>query len=628
MPTSQLFKLSLLFICYLFISCQSDNKEQAAITSNPAAANDTGRTADYNENKNAYFGDLHVHTSWSFDAFIYNVRTNPDDAFRFGKGEAIDHFVADKIQLKRPLDFMAVTDHAEYMGIMKQMIDPESPLSKLQIAKNIQSEDRATSLRAFGIIGTSISRNEPIEDLAKAELMRSTWQRLVETANKHNAPGKFTTFPAYEWTSSPGVIDYEPPFARNMHRNVIYKSDKVSDIPYSSFNSQNPEDLWNWMEKEREKGIELMAIPHNANMSDGLMFDFQTLDGKPLTKAYAAARSRNEPIQEVVQIKGQSMAHPALAPNDEFADFEIYAYTFSIGVPPPSKPAGSYVRNALHNGLALEKEIGANPFKFGFIGSSDGHNGGGPIEEDNYFGKFGNMDGSAATRVNPNERFLRVPYFSAAGLAGVWAEENTRTSIYEAMQRKETFATSGPRIQVRFFAGYDYNNVFEEDNWVKVAYENGVAMGSDLASAKDNQAPSFLIWATKDVEGANLDRVQVIKGWVAADGRPREKIFDVAWSDGRKLDKSGNLPTIPNTVNVSEASYSNEFGAVQLKTTWQDPEFDPAVSAVYYLRVLEIPTPRWSTYDAKAVGRDPIEQVPTVIQERAWSSPIWYQGIE
>ena len=622
MLVHQKTRLSFILIFLLFFGCQNNSTSTDQEVQNETEAQ-TQQTADFNPNKNAYFGDLHVHTSWSFDAFIYNVRTSPDDAYRFGKGEAIDHFVANKIQLKRPLDFMAVTDHSEYMGIMRQMIDPESPLAELQIAKNVRSEDRATSLRAFGLIGTSISRNEPIDALIQEDIIRSTWQRQVEAANKHYEPGKFTTFPAYEWTSSPGVQDHEPTFARNMHRNVIYKSDKVSDLPYSSFDSQNPEDLWNWMEKEREKGIEVMAIPHNANMSDGMMFALQTMDGKPLTKAYAESRQRNEPIQEVVQVKGQSMSHPMLSPNDEFAEFEMYEYTFSIGVPPPSQAQGSYVRRALHQGIALEKDLGANPFKFGLIGSSDGHNGGGPIEEDNYFGKFGNMDGSPETRVNPNERFLRVPYFSAAGLAGVWAEENTRASIFEAMQSRETFATSGPRIKVRFFAGWEFdNNLLDAEDWVAKAYDSGVAMGSDLPAA--DGAPSFLIWAIKDSEGANLDRIQVIKGWVDEDGQPQEKIFEVAWAGDRKVDAYGKLPAIGTTVDLSTATYTNDIGAVLLQTQWQDPDFDPNTAAVYYLRVLEIPTPRWSTYDAVAVGKEPLELVPSTIQERAWSSPIWY----
>jgi len=473
----------------------------------------------------------------------------------------------------------------------------------------------------------SIARNEPMEELNKRAINQSTWQKLVAIANKYNQPGKFTTFPAYEWTSSPSVPTAEPPFARNMHRNVIYRGGKVSNLPFSSFNSQDPEDLWAWMDKERAKGIDLMAIPHNANMSDGLMYSLKTMSGKEMTSAYAQNRARNEIINEVVQIKGQSMSHPALAPNDEFADFEVYGYTFSNGVPPPSNPKGSYVREALKNGLAIEKKLGTNPFKFGLIGSSDGHNSASSVEENNHFGKLGNIDATPAARVGKNDKFLRAKYFSAAGLAGVWAKENTREAIYDGLESKETFATSGPRIQVRFFAGYYYNSsAMDKEDWVKDAYENGVAMGSDLGVGprKLNSTPSFLIWATKDAEGANLDRIQVVKGYLDADGNTREKIFNVVWAGDRTKDADGNLAAIGNTVDVPNATYTNDIGAVNLQAIWTDPAFDASQSAFYYLRVLEIPTPRWSTYDSFNLGMVPPDDLPKFIQERAWSSPIWY----
>ena len=351
------------------------------------------------------------------------------------------------------------------------------------------------------------------------------------------------------------------------------------------------------------------------------------MSGKELTPDYAKNRARNEPINEVVQIKGQSMAHPALAPNDEFADFEVYGYTFSNGVPPPSQPDGSYVRQAFKNGLALEKTLGTNPFKFGLIGSSDGHNAGSSVEENNHFGKLGNIDATPEVRIGDDDKFLRAKYFSAAGLAGVWAKENTRDAIFDALQRKETFATSGPRIKVRFFGGYHFNDAsLDDENWLVAAYENGVTMGSDLSVGprKLNSTPSFLIHTIKDAEGANLDRVQIVKGYLGADGNTLEKIFDVAWAGNRKIDAKGKLPAIGNTVDVANAAYTNDIGAVEFKTIWVDPEFDATQSAFYYLRVLEIPTPRWSTYDAHTLGKTPSEDVPATIQERAWSSPIWY----
>ncbi len=612
----------------LLVACSNGEKTSTETTTTKEASKPTAaRTADYSESKNAYFGDLHVHTSWSFDAFIYNVRTTPNDAYDFGSGKAIDHVSGNKIQLGRPLDFMAVTDHSEYMGVMKQMLDPNNPLSKLEIAKSILSDDRGVSLTAFGEVGLSMARNQPIADLNKKDINKSTWEKLVAIANEYNQPGKFTTFPAYEWTSSPPEINHEPTYARNMHRNVVYRGHKVSDIPFSAFDSQDPEKLWAWLDKERTKGIDVMAIPHNANMSDGLMYSLKTMSGKDLTAEYAQMRARNEPINEVVQIKGQSMSHPALAPNDEFADFEVYGYTFSASAPPPSKPEGSYVRQALKNGLALEKTLGTNPFKFGLIGSSDGHNSASSVEENNHFGKLGNIDATPEIRVGKSDKFLRAKYFSAAGLAGVWAKENTRDAIYDALESKETFATSGPRIQVRFFGGYYFNRTaMDGEDWVKDAYENGVAMGSDLGKGPRelNKTPTFLIWATKDAEGANLDRIQVVKGYLDADGNPREKIFDVVWAGDRQPDADGNLAAIGNTVDVPKATYTNDIGAVNLQTIWVDPEFDATQSAFYYLRVLEIPTPRWSTYDSFKLGMAPPGDLAKSIQERAWSSPIWY----
>lgn len=624
--------ICLLLLGILTLQACGEKKSSVEDATAKAVPPNTEQTPDFNENRNAYFGDLHIHTSWSFDAFIYNVRTNPDNAYEFGKGQAIDHFVEGKIQLKRALDFMAVSDHAEYMGVMKEMINPENPLSKIALAKRVRSEDRQTSLEAFGEIGISLARNQPMGELTEREFAISTWNKIIDAANRHYEPGTFTTFPAYEWTSSPSVRpDDSEPFARNLHRNVIYKGDKISEVPFSSFDSQDPEQLWKWMEKEKANGIELLAIPHNANMSDGLMYPDQTFRGRPVDKAYAKLRFDNEPINEVVQIKGQSMAHPTMSPNDEFADFELYPYTFASGKPPTSQPEGSYVREAFQKGMAFEKKLGINPFKFGIIGSSDGHNSAGPVEEDNYFGKFGNRDGSPESRLGQTDKnaFIRSPLLSAAGLTGVWAEENTREAIYEAMERKEVFATSGTRIKVRFFGSFDFSaKSLDQENWLQNAYSNGVPMGSDLPSRSPStvhRRPSFLIWAIKDPEGANLDRMQVVKLYLDKEGNKKEHIYDVAWAGDRRLGKDNKLPAIGSSVNVKDASYTNDIGSVELKTQWMDPDFDPAESATYYVRVLEIPTPRWSTYDAKTLGIDVPESLQATIQERAWSSPIWYK---
>ena len=625
-------RLSIIGSCLallLLLSCSEQQKPAPTAKAKETATSSEATSAGYNKNRNAYFGDLHVHSSWSFDAFIYNVRTSPEDAYRFGKGEMIQHPIAGDIQNTRPLDFMSVTDHAEYMGVMMQMLDQESPLAKLEFAKKIKSEDRAVSLEAFGDVGRSLARNEPMTDLTEKEVISDTWQKQIEIANRHNEPGKFTTFPAYEWTSSPtqGSGPQTELYAANMHRNVIYRGDKISDIPFSSFDSQDPEQLWKWMEKEKAKGIDLIAIPHNANMSDGLMYDSKTYDGRPIDAAYAQLRIDNEPINEVVQIKGQSMSHPLLNPNDEFADYELYAYTFAVGVPPASKPQGSYVREAYEQGLAYKKELGVNPYEFGVIGSSDGHNSAGPVQEDRYFGKLGVIDGSPEVRLQAGERggrFLRSRYMSAAGLAGVWAEENTRSSIYSSLKRKETFATSGPRIAVRFFMGDNLENLnFDDESWIDKAYASGVPMGSRLESQKES--PDFVVWASKDVEGANLDRIQIIKQWIDKDGQTHEKIFNVAWSDDRIKDNKGEIPAVGNTVDVPDASYTNTIGDITLSAVWQDPDFDSSQSALYLLRVLEIPTPRWTTYDAKALGITIPDDLDATTQERAWSSPIWYQ---
>lgn len=613
--------LAILLLVSLILGCQN-----GSVSTESEQSKDTVRE-EFEENpdaRKALFGDLHIHSSWSFDAFIYNVRTTPDDAYRFGKGESINHPISGRIQNARPLDFMAVSDHAEYMGIMMQMGDPENDLAKLDIANRIRSKDREESIAAFGEIGMSLSRNQPIKELIKKDIIASTWQRQIEIANKHYEPGKFTTFPAYEWTSSPAnTTDPNNTFAANMHRNVIYRGDKVSAIPFSSFDSQNPEELWKWMEKEKKDGIDLIAIPHNANMSNGLMYAVETFEGQPMDAAYAKLRMDNEPINEVAQIKGQSMSHPLLNRNDEFSNFEIYAFTFAVGPPPASQPQGSYVREAYQNGLKMQQSEGFNPFQFGVIGSSDGHNSASPSDEDNYFGKLGNVDGNPETRMasSGGDRFLRSKLMSAAGLAGVWAEENNRSSIYASMTRKEVFATSGPRIQVRMFVSDDFDINFNSKDWVKSAYDQGVPMGGTFNASE--KKPHVVVWAAKDPMSANLDRIQIIKQWVDKSGQAQETIFDVAYDESRQKDASGKLLPITNTVDVKNATYTNEYGAAVLQSIWVDETYEPGQNPLYLARVLEVPTPRWSTYDAKALGIEVPNNVDASIQERAWSSPVW-----
>lgn len=584
------------------------------------------RTAGYAEHKNAYFGDLHIHTGWSFDAFIYNVRTSPDDAYLYAKGHKIPHVSGDSIQINRPLDFMAVTDHAEYMGVLMQMLDDDAPIAQLDLSKRVTSPDPEVSSKAIVSVGMSISFNKPYRSLIDEDVMYDTWQKVVQAADDHYEPGVFTTFPGYEWTTSVGEVFASPQYAYNMHRNVIFKGGKVSGMPFSSFHSQDPEDLWKWLDEQRQQGIDVLAIPHNANISDGNMYGTKKSDGSLMDLDYIDTRMRNEPISEVVQIKGQSMAHPALSPNDEFADFEVYEYLFARdGDQAVGKVKGSYVRDALQDGLKLEKEVGANPYKFGFIGSSDSHNSASNAEEDNHIGRSGLQDPTPLERLANTTFASMIRANSVAGLAGVWAEENTRQAIFEALERKETFATSGPRIKLRFFGGWNFrDSLLQDTSWIEMAYNDGVAMGGDLYQRDVADAPMFIVSALKDPDGANLDRLQIIKGWIDEEGNTQEQVYDVAWSDDRKKNVDGSLPKVGSTIDERTATYTNDIGAITLQSIWQDPDFDPKQASFYFVRALEIPTPRWTTYDAVRADQTIPVAVPSAIQERAWSSPIWY----
>jgi hypothetical protein len=588
----------------------------------PAAVSDAVGRAEGEPNplRNAYFGDLHVHTSYSHDAFVLGNRTSPDDAYRFAKGEAISHPMGFEIQLAGgPLDFQAVTDHGEYLGLTMAMLDPESELSRHELVELItRPKNPRERMQAFGAL--SRLRDPEVRDL---DVIRSAWQDIIDAANRHNEPGSFTTLIGYEYTSAPD--------ASNLHRNVIFRGSTAPEIPFSSVDSYNPEELWVWMDRQRAEGMDAIAIPHNSNGSKGQMFSLTTFDGEPLDGGYAEARMRNEPIVEVTQVKGTSEVHPLMSPNDEWADFEIYAYT--IGVQTPSEPRGSYAREAYLNGLDLEEAQGFNPFRFGLIGSTDTHNSGGTPEEFNYHAKAGFADGTPERRksVPPSEEFLEfdfeTPYsfqlWGASGLAAVWAEENTREAIFDAMRRKETFATSGPRIRLRFFGGFGYGEGLASDpEMIATAYDGGVPMGGDLAGG--DGPPSFLIWATRDPNSAPLQRVQVIKGWIDG-GAAVEKIFDVVCSDGLEPDpETRRCPDNGAQVDLSDCSYSQDLGAAELATVWTDPEFTPGSRAFYYARVLENPKCRWSTWDALRVGVAPREDIPATIQDRAWSSPIWY----
>lgn len=559
--------------------------------------------------RQAFYGELHMHTGYSFDAYTFATRCTPEDAYEFAKGKPLAHPTGKVYQLSRPIDFMAVTDHGFYMGVLPRMADESHPLYKHPLARDVRDPNREVQAAVFNKI-RQVSRDE-LDDVV---VLKETWQRTIEAANKHYEPGKFTTFIGYEYTSTPD--------GQNLHRNVIFRGDGAP-TPFTRLDSNNPEDLWAWLDKIRSEGHEALAIPHNSNLSDGRMFERTMFDGDPMTAEYAALRMRNEPLVEVTQVKGTSETHPMLSPNDEFADFELVEQRVASKVR-ITQFRGSYVRDAYLAGLEFQDKEGFNPYRFGLIGSSDSHTGIIPVEENNYSGKVGVRDGTPRGRLVSPSQTMDLRYFSASGLAAVWAEENTRESIYDALRRRETWAVSGPRIQVRFFGGFDFGEIKPgEAGWVEAAYAKGVPMGGELKAKDAKGAPTFLVWAMKDPESAHLDRIQIVKGW-AQDGESHERVYDVVWSGGRNKGEGGKLEPVPNTVDFETLKYTNEHGAVELKGTWTDPDFDAKQNAFYYVRVLEIPTPRWSMFDAKELGIPHPADLKKTIQERAFTSPIWY----
>ncbi|MCQ3828169.1 DUF3604 domain-containing protein [Microbulbifer elongatus] len=577
--------------------------------------------ADDPANRQVFFGEQHLHTSWSFDAYIFgNTKSTPAQAYEYAKGKPLKHALGYEMKISQPLDWLGVTDHSEYVGVIQVANTPGSDLSKTELGKKLVVHSPADIQRIYLLLGRTMIDNKPFPELVAPKLASSVWDKNNAAADAANEPGKFTAFNAYEWTSTPNNA--------NLHRNVYFKDGKkLPKMPFSSFDSQAPEDLWAWMDKQRAEGVELLAISHNADVSDGLMFPMEVnFKGRPIDKAWAEARMRNEPLTEIKQIKGQSETHPLLSPNDEFADYEVFSYL--LGDPPGKFPKipGSYVRDGLKTGIAMQGTRGYNPYKTGVVGGSDSHNGAAPYRQDNFFGGHAKADGGLKERMRGHLfAGLDTRLINPAGLTAIWAEENTRASLFEGMKRKETFATSGTRLKLRFFGGWDFDkNAVDGREWVKGAYAKGVPMGGDLTAAESGKAPTFIVWAVKDPTSGNLDRVQIVKGW-SKDGQAFEKVYDVVWAGDRSPDAlTGKVPAIGSTVNIMEASYKNSIGKTELKTVWTDPDFDPALDAFYYARVLEIPTPRWTTIQAKELGITPPTNVPATVQERAWSSPIWY----
>lgn len=572
--------------------------------------------------RNLYFGDLHVHTSLSFDAYIGGTRSTPESAYRFAKGEATE-VLGTPVQIRRPLDFAAVTDHAEFMGELYSIQTPGAPAYGSLMARYFRSigtdttKQRNLFNRVSGRMGDQ-ERNH-LALFQGFETTKSAWKVTLEAADKHYEPGKFTTFAAYEWSLS--GLRPNGTLGAHYHRNIIFKNMMVPDYPVSALEAQTPEKLWEWLEEISKAGAEVMAIPHNTNLSGGGMFLDTDQDGKPIDEAYVQQSNKYEPLIEVHQAKGNSEVHQAFWSNDEFSDFENYVLD--------SPMVNNYVRYALKKGLKDKANLGTNPYQYGMIGSTDTHNGipGNTEEDGDFIGNHARLDLNPKNRkisswvLDPSKKTYEV--VNPGGLVAVWAEANTRGHIYDAMKRKETYATSGGRIQLRFFAGYDFNtSPTNHDELFEDAYQNGVPMGSDL-EIQEGQSPQFLIWAAKDPEGANLDRVQVIKGWYE-NGELHETIYTAAVSDNRTIEEDGSVADTDAAIDWDTGAWDESKGAVELKTIWTDPDFNSNAHAFYYLRVLELPTPSWRGWDKIKHGIKFPEGTPLTVRERAWSSPIWY----
>ena len=615
-----------------------------------ALLSSTAATGD--ESRRVLWGDTHLHTSYSFDAFLNGNRSaDPDTAYRWAKGLPVIHpFHRARVQVGTPLDFLVVADHAEYLGVVRKLYFDvkEGPAAKF--AQQIrQAIDGGSGAKVFaGILPAAViepgDTRDPVSEVGAPNqlqvpdngepLRRDAWAETTTAADRHNEPGRFTAMIGWEWSSLPN--------GANLHRVVMTSADGETArrfMPYASSDSSYPEDLWAWLEKTTaETGAEFVAIPHNPNISKGYMFGATSLDETPYTAESARTRARWEPVTEVTQYKGDSETHPDLSPDDPFADFETYESYIQQNYQPYVAQVGDYARSALRRGLEIDSRVGANPYKFGMIGATDSHSGLSAAEEDNFWGKMA-VDSTPETKDRyAAGRKVNGWNIGAGGLAAVWAEENTRESIFAAFRRREVYATTGPRMQVRFFGGWSFRDWdAEAADLASVGYGKGVSMGGDLTrppanpsawrklfGARGAGAPSFLVHAAKDPKGANLDRVQIVKGYLDSDGQSHERVYDVVWSGDREPDASGRVPAVGNTVDLETGAYTNDIGAAELATVWTDPDFDASQRAFYYVRVLEIPTPRHSLLDAIALQAEPSDAQPPTLQERAYTSPIWY----
>ncbi|MEA3411170.1 MAG: DUF3604 domain-containing protein [Pseudomonadota bacterium] len=575
------------------------------------------------------WGDTHLHTMVSVDAGTMN-RLGQEEAFRFARGEEVTTTHGLRAKLSRPLDFIVVSDHAEMYGLMPQLLKGDPEILATEKGRRwydmLKGGDPDQTFAAAMEIVASLSKKEP--PIRSDKAVRNAWRDYTALADRYNEPGRFTALIGYEWTAIGGY---------NLHRNVIFRDDASvarRTVPFSQFDSQNPEDLWRALgELEKETGAEVLAIPHNGNLSNGRMFNVETFNGKPLTREIATLRARYEPLIEVTQIKGDGEAHPALSPNDEFADYETWdtANLDGTELKQPEMLKSEYAREALKTGLTLERNLGVNPYKFGMIGSTDAHTSLTAVEEENFFGKHSGVEPEPHrwehVVIQAPDPSLNVYGWkqAASGYAAIWATENTREAIFDAMKRKETYATTGPRMTVRFFGGWEFDDADALSRLpAGVGYAKGVPMGGDLPAAPMGKSPNFLVAAMKDPYSGNLDRIQIVKGWLDVEGNVQEKVYDVAWSDDRKPGPDGKLPPVGNTVDVANATWTNTIGEPELITVWSDPGFDPSLKAFYYARVIEIPTPRWTAYEAKRFDLKMPAEVPMTTQERGYTSPIWY----
>ncbi|WP_186480057.1 DUF3604 domain-containing protein [Synechococcus sp. NOUM97013] len=583
----------------------------------------------------AYFGDTHLHTALSPDAGLAGTKLGLDEAYRFARGETVTSNSGQQAALKRPLDFLVVADHAENLGLAQGMEKSDPELLKSPLGQQLNDLLKAgKGLEAFNLLVQKMGGGRDAL-ISNDAYMRSVWEYNTEVAERYNAPGKFSTLIGYEWTSQPG--------GGNLHRVVVFRDNKaLADqiLPFSAFDSEDVEDLWAFMNYyEENTGGRVLAIPHNGNLSSGTMFlPRHQKTGEPIDADYARMRHRFEPLVEVTQAKGTGETHPLLSPEDEFAGFNIVDHTNLGGTKPitPDMYPYEYARAALRQGLQLEQQLGVNPFKFGMVGSTDSHSSLPSTAEDNWWGKAPMLEPSPERwkdvlikSAKDASLDLTALQLGASGLAGVWASGNTRTALWDAMARKEVFGTSGTRLTVRVYGGYDYTGEeLKAADWAQQVCADGVPMGGDLMAASEGQIPSLLVQARKDPDGANLDRIQVVKGWLDADGETHEQVFDVSWSDPdqRMRGADGKVPSVGSSVNEREATYTNTIGAPTLTGYWKDPAFDPSQKAFYYVRVIEIPTPTWLAYDRKNYNLydEMPATAPYTSQERAYTSPIWY----